>query len=333
MSISKEIEDSLQVCREIQSRITSDGMITDYDEKKSAVKQHPENNEIDRILKQYDDTAESSAQFSPPPSDEGVEPEPVPPSDEGIELEPVFPSDEGIELEPVSPSDEGIELESVFPSDEGIELEPVSPSDESTEQEPVTSVPVRKSKKKKEKKESAKTSRRHPLLRTLLSLLICLFTALILTLVINQYVAHHTSVEGSSMETTLADGDRIIVENVSYRLHEPERFDIIVFPNAQGVNYIKRIIALPGETIQIIDGYIYINGDMLDENYGNEVIVDPGLAADKIVLGQNEYFVLGDNRNGSIDSRRAELGNVKREQIKGKAWLRFYPFSKIETIR
>lgn len=307
MSISKEIEDSLQVCREIQSRITSDGMITDYEEKGPAVKQHPENNEIDQILMQYDDTIEPDAESTPA-------------------------SNESIEPEPESPSDEGIELEPVSLSDEGIELEPVSPSDESMEPDPVNSVPIRKNKRNKKKKETAKTSRRHPLLRTLLSLLICLFTALILTLVINQYVAHHTSVEGSSMEPTLVDGDRVIVENVSYRLHEPERFDIIVFPNAQGVNYIKRIIALPGETIQIIDGYIYINDEILDENYGNEVIVDPGLAADKIVLGQNEYFVLGDNRNGSIDSRREELGNVKREQIKGKAWLRFYPFSKIGNI-
>lgn len=213
-------------------------------------------------------------------------------------------------------------------------VESISASDARAE-----SVSLMPEQKKAEKKENAKKTektkkapRKHPVLRTILSLLICLFTALVLALIITQYVAHHTSVEGSSMETTLADGDRIIVENISYYLHEPERFDIVVFPNDQGINYIKRIIGLPGETIRITDGYIYINGNMLDESYGNEVIIDAGLAADEIVLGQNEYFVLGDNRNGSIDSRKPEVGTVKREQIKGKAWFRFYPFSKIGSI-
>ena len=135
------------------------------------------------------------------------------------------------------------------------------------------------------------------------------------------------------METTLENGDQIIVENISYYRHEPERFDIIVFPNSEGVNYIKRIIGLPGETVQILDGFVYINGQQLDEAYGNEVIEDAGLAKDEIQLGASEYFVLGDNRNGSIDSRRAEVGNVKREQIKGKAWLRFYPFTRFGSIK
>ena len=95
----------------------------------------------------------------------------------------------------------------------------------------------------------------------------------------------------------------------------------------------KRIIGLPEETIQIKDGYVYINDKQLEEDYGKEIIEDSGLAVDKITLKKDEYFVLGDNRNGSIDSRRTDIGAVKREQIKGKAWLCFYPFTKFGTIK
>ena len=88
----------------------------------------------------------------------------------------------------------------------------------------------------------------------------------------------------------------------------------------------------PGETIQIKEGVIYINGEALKENYGKDTIRDAGLAKKKITLEEDEYFVLGDNRNASIDSRRLEVGPVKRSKIKGKAWLRFYPFSSFGTI-
>lgn len=135
------------------------------------------------------------------------------------------------------------------------------------------------------------------------------------------------------MEPTIEDGSQLVVEQISYYLHEPERFDVIVFPNNQGANYIKRIIGLPEETIQIKDGYVYINDKQLEEDYGKEIIEDSGLAVDKITLKKDEYFVLGDNRNGSIDSRRTDIGAVKREQIKGKAWLCFYPFTKFGTIK
>lgn len=135
------------------------------------------------------------------------------------------------------------------------------------------------------------------------------------------------------MEPSLSDGDQLIVENVSYYIDEPERFDVVVFPNKDGVNYVKRIIGLPGEEVWIFDGQIYIDGELLIEDYGNELITDPGIAAGELTLGEDEYFLLGDNRNASIDSRSADVGPVKREKIKGKVWLRFFPFSKIGTIR
>lgn len=134
------------------------------------------------------------------------------------------------------------------------------------------------------------------------------------------------------MEPSLSDGDQIIVENISYYRHEPERFDVIVFPNGEGVNYIKRIIGLPGETVRIADGYIYINGELLNENYGNELIEEPGIASSGITLAEDEYFVLGDNRNASVDSRRTEVGNIHRTDIQGKAWLRLYPFGSAGSI-
>ena len=96
--------------------------------------------------------------------------------------------------------------------------------------------------------------------------------------------------------------------------------------------YIKRIIGLPGETVQVIDGYMYINGKKLDEHYGAEVMEDPGIAAEPIKLGDDEYFVLGDNRNHSSDSRVASVGVLTRDMLIGRAWVRIYPFNKIGVI-
>ncbi len=151
-----------------------------------------------------------------------------------------------------------------------------------------------------------------------------------------RYVGQRTRVDGSSMENTLTNGDNLIVDKISYRFHEPERFDIIVFPYQYKENtyFIKRIIGMPGETVQITDkGEILINGEELVESYGREVIKDPGLASDPITLGEDEYFVMGDNRNYSKDSRFPDVGNIKRADIIGKAWLRIYPFDKIGFIR
>jgi signal peptidase I len=136
------------------------------------------------------------------------------------------------------------------------------------------------------------------------------------------FVAQRTQVSGASMETTLSDGDQLIVDKISYQFREPERFEIIVFPYQYeaGTYYIKRIIGLPGETVQILDGSVYINGEKLEEHYGNEVMEEAGIAAEPVTLGVDEYFVLGDNRNQSEDSRFADMGNVKLEDIEGKVW-------------
>ena len=128
------------------------------------------------------------------------------------------------------------------------------------------------------------------------------------------------------MESTLENGDGIIVEKFSYLTNNPERYDIIVFRESESVNYIKRVIALPGETIQITEGKIYINERAIFDAYGNAKMEDGGIAEKPIKLGQDEYFVLGDNRNASKDSRDKAVGVIKRDQIIGKAWLRVLPF-------
>ena len=152
------------------------------------------------------------------------------------------------------------------------------------------------------------------------------------------FVGQRTEVDGASMENTLHNGDNLIVDKLSYRFHDPERFDIIVYPFQYQSNtyYIKRIIGLPGETVQIMeDGSIYINGEKLEESYGREVIKPEtiGRAADPIVLGEDEYFVMGDNRNNSSDSRTDMVGNIKREDIIGKAWLRIWPISDFGVLK
>ena len=157
-----------------------------------------------------------------------------------------------------------------------------------------------------------------------------------LTYLIITFVGQRTRVSGSSMETTLSDGDNLIVDKLSYRFQEPKRYDIIVFPYQHEENtfYIKRIIGLPGETVQVVDGYTYVNGEILSSDvYGAEVMDSPGIAAQPLVLGEDEYFVLGDNRNHSSDSREASVGVLKREYLIGKAWVRIYPFDSVGVIR
>ena len=148
------------------------------------------------------------------------------------------------------------------------------------------------------------------------------------------FVGQRTEVEGASMENTLHNGDNLIVDKISYRFREPERFEIIVFPYQYGEDtyYIKRIIGLPGETVQVMDGYVYINGEKLDESYGLEVMNESGMAAEPIELGEDEYFVLGDNRNHSSDSRAQDVGLIHRDDIVGRAWVRIWPFDTIGVI-
>jgi signal peptidase I len=146
------------------------------------------------------------------------------------------------------------------------------------------------------------------------------------------YIGQYTKVHGISMESTIDDKDYLFIDKLTYRYENPARFDIIVFPYSTGVYYIKRIIGLPGETVQIIGETIYIDGKPLDERYGKELMKDPGDAAEPIKLLEDEYFVLGDNRNDSTDSRSSDVGTIVKNRIIGKAVFRLWPLNKLGKI-
>lgn len=172
------------------------------------------------------------------------------------------------------------------------------------------------------------------ILKELLGWIVYIAVIIGLTWLIITFVGQRTRVSGHSMEATLHDGDNLIVDKLSYRFRDPKRFEIIVFPyrHKENTYYIKRIIGLPGETVQVKDGYVYIDREKLDENYGLEVMEDAGIAAEPIELGEDEYFVLGDNRNHSSDSRDPSVGILHIDELIGRAWIRIWPLDSIGVI-
>lgn len=171
------------------------------------------------------------------------------------------------------------------------------------------------------------TKKRHKAVLFILAVILC-------TLFVSHFLIQRTRVNGDSMMPTLYDGDNLVMDKISYRFRKPKRFDIVVFSYHYRENtyYIKRVIALPGETVRIRNGVIYVNGNALIEHYGNEPVEDGGLATQEITLGEDEYFVLGDNRNSSADSREPSVGNIKRSDIVGRAWLCLTPFERFGIL-
>ncbi|WP_405322337.1 signal peptidase I [Frisingicoccus sp.] len=163
----------------------------------------------------------------------------------------------------------------------------------------------------------------------------CIVVVAVMFLVV-KFVGQRTVVLGSSMEPTLQDGDNLITDKITYRLIEPKRFDIVVFPYKENTSklLIKRIIGMPGEKVQIKNGKVYINDtELKDDVYGNALMVDEGIVGDPVVLAADEYFVLGDNRNHSQDSRFASVGNIHRDDIIGRAWVRIWPLNKLTLLK
>ena len=192
-----------------------------------------------------------------------------------------------------------------------------------------------KPKKKDNNKDEDEPLTKESVAKEIISVIINVLVCFAIVFLITHFVGQRTVVSGSSMEDTLSDGDNLIVDKISYRFNDPERYDVVVFPPKyeEDTYYIKRIIGLPGEVVRIdSEGVIYINGEALDEQYGTETILNAGLASSEILLGPNEYFVLGDNRNNSTDSRFEAVGNISGDDIVGRAWLRVYPFNEFGFV-
>lgn len=161
---------------------------------------------------------------------------------------------------------------------------------------------------------------------------------ILLAYILVVYTVEQMDVIGSSMESTLMPDDTIIINKLAFRKENPQRYDLIVFRQGgdEHMYYdIKRVIGLPGETIQIKEGEIYITTPdsseevMLLEPYKVEPMLLAGFAAEPVTLDEDEFFVLGDNRNNSEDSRFSNVGNVVKNDIVGMAWIRLKPFSLI----
>ncbi len=164
------------------------------------------------------------------------------------------------------------------------------------------------------------------MVREFFAVLFYCFAAVLLAVVIVFLVGMKVSVIGVSMEPALYNGQEVLINRFVYKLFSPERGDIVAFlPNGNKNShyYLKRVVGLPGEKVQIIGGYVYVNGILLDEDESFDKIADAGLAENEIVLGLDEYFVLGDNRNSSEDSRSGNIGPVNKKLIEGKAWFHY----------
>ena len=144
------------------------------------------------------------------------------------------------------------------------------------------------------------------------------------------------TLQESAMEPTYSVGQKFFVNRALYKIKSPKRGDVIVFKTSASDDaalHIRRVIGLPGETVQIKEGQIYINGNVYEENGAYQEIADGGLADSAITLESGEYFVLGDNRNNSEDSRFSDIGNISKKYIVGKIWFTVSPKSKICFIR
>ena len=179
-----------------------------------------------------------------------------------------------------------------------------------------------------DKKKSEKSQ-----MREFFSLILYVAGVVLLSIVLNKFVIQKVEVDGPSMNTTLKTGQQLMVQKVSYHFTDPKRGDIVVFqpPGYEDDTlYIKRVIGVPGDRVQIIDGYIYLNGKKYDDPQWREEILDPGIAEEEVTVGEGEYFVVGDNRNDSTDSR--EFGAVEKSRIMGEAVLRIWPLKKFGLL-
>ncbi|MCL2052536.1 MAG: signal peptidase I [Lachnospiraceae bacterium] len=174
------------------------------------------------------------------------------------------------------------------------------------------------------KKKRIKKTHIKELIIFIFSILVTVFLSFVLVYTFGT----RTSVIGVSMEPVLYNGQEVLMDRLVYQLTAPKKGDVVVFlPNGNPNShfYLKRIVGVPGETVQIIGGYLYINDVLYDEDDSIDKMEDEGIAGNMIRLRSDEFFVLGDNRNNSEDSRSGNIGVVTRDVIRGKAWFKL-PF-------
>lgn len=162
------------------------------------------------------------------------------------------------------------------------------------------------------------------IVKEIFSWLFWIFASILLAVVTVFCVGMKTSVIGSSMEPSLYNGQGIFLNRIVYKVSSPKMGDVIVFlPNGNEKShyYVKRVVGVPGDTLYIKNGLLYVNGEAVEE-YFNDRIAEPGLLESEVTLGVDEYFVIGDNCNNSEDSRSANIGTVKKSYIIGKAWMK-----------
>ncbi len=180
-----------------------------------------------------------------------------------------------------------------------------------------------------------KKSQRFKLILKILLWIFCVCVAVFLGWLFTVVALEKTNMVGSSMEPTLSDDDIIVVNRMAYLFSDPERFDVIVF-NKSGKEHsyyaCRRVYGLPGERVQVKDGRLFINGTAIEEPINVEPMITSGLYEEEVILDDDEFFVLGDNRNDCEDSRYFNFGNVSRDEIIGKAFVRLSPFSIISKL-
>lgn len=167
-------------------------------------------------------------------------------------------------------------------------------------------------------------------LSSIVNWIIDITLAIVLAVFLIQNIGQRISIEGRSMEPTLESGDLVLVDQISYLFFSPKRYDLIAFEKegTSSGTYVKRIIGLPGEVVQIIDGVVYIDGEPIDILSKGDIAL-PGLAEKPIQLGKKEYFLLGDSTDSSEDSRFSNIGNVFRDEFLGRVWFRVSPLERM----
>jgi signal peptidase I len=190
-----------------------------------------------------------------------------------------------------------------------------------------------------EQQTSSPISSRQKIKEFVLEILRIILISVAIIVPIRYYLVQPFYVKGASMEPNFHDHEYLLIDEITYRFREPERGEIVVFrfPYNPREYFIKRIIGLPGETVSLRDGFIYIYNDqhpegfLVDEStYLPEDIKTLAMSEDTIALGSDNYFVMGDNRTRSMDSR--QFGSISKEAIVGRAVMRGYPFDRIDTF-